>query len=154
MSAVQRAAPRPYRLKAPVVPEHPRQKAICDVLRLEIAPPGKISRHGVCWFSVDHANYAGEVPGIRVGRGIIAGLWDTFVLYRGRTHWVEIKTDDGRLSEHQQALGAAVLMSGGRIGVVRDADECLRCLDEWEIPRAHRVRMAERPMRVSGGLGC
>ena len=52
---------KPYRLTAPVVPEHPLQRQIADVLRLEIAPPGKVSQYGVCWFSIDHANFAGEV---------------------------------------------------------------------------------------------
>jgi hypothetical protein len=28
------------------------------------------------------------------------------------------------------------------VAVVRDADELLICLDEWEIPRNHRVRVA------------
>jgi hypothetical protein len=131
---------RPFRLKAPVVPEHPLQKQICDVLRIEIAPPGKVSRFGVCWYSIDHANYAGEVPGIRVGRGIIAGILDTFILYQGRAYLIEIKTVVGELSPAQQSVCAAVLASGGRVGLVRDALETLVCLDEWQIPRAGRVR--------------
>jgi hypothetical protein len=32
-----------------VVLEHPLQKQIADTLRLEIAPPGKVSRDGVVW---------------------------------------------------------------------------------------------------------
>jgi len=133
------AKPRRFTLKAPVVLEHPRQRQIADMLRLEIAPAGKVSRHGVCWFSVDHANFAGEVPGLRMDRGIIAGLWDTFVVWRGRLHWIEVKTDEGRLSDAQAAVGVAVVMAGGKIGIARDSDEALACLDEWQIPRAHRV---------------
>ena len=52
------------------VPEHPLQRQIADVLRLEIAPPGKVSRDGVVWWSVDHASYAGTAPGARIGRGL------------------------------------------------------------------------------------
>jgi hypothetical protein len=132
----------PFRLTAPIVREHPIQKQVADVLRIEIAPPGKVSRHGVVWFSIDHANYAGEVPGIRVGRGIIAGIPDTFVLHRGRAHVIEIKAEDGELSTAQQSVAAAVLAAGGRVGVARDASETLACLDQWEIPRARRVREA------------
>jgi hypothetical protein len=55
------------------VAEHPLQKQIADALRLEIAPPGKMSRDGVVWWSVDHASYAGAAPGARPGRGIVAG---------------------------------------------------------------------------------
>jgi hypothetical protein len=133
---------RPYRLTAPVVREHPLQKQIADTLRIELAPPGKVSPHGVVWWAIDHANYAGEVPGVRVGRGIIAGIQDLFILYRGRAHHPEIKVADGALSEAQQSVCSAVLAAGGRVAVVRDADELLICLDEWEIPRNHRVRVA------------
>lgn len=132
---------KPFRLVAPVVPEHPLQKQLADILRLELAPPGKVSRHGVVWWAIDHANYAGEVPGIRVGRGIIAGIQDFFILYRGRAHHPEIKTVNGALSEAQQSVCAAVLAAGGRVGVVTDAASLLACLDEWQIPREYRVRL-------------
>ena len=133
---------RLFELTAPVVREHPIQKQICDTLRLEIAPPGKVSKFGVCWFAIDHAAYSGEVPGIRVGRGIISGIPDLFFLHRGRAHHIEIKAADGTLSDTQQSVAAAVLASGGRIGVARDASETLACIDEWQIPRNRRVREA------------
>jgi hypothetical protein len=85
-----------------VVPEHPLQRQIADALRLEIAPPGKVSRDGVVWWSVDHASYAGTAPGARVGRGIVAGVPDLFVLFRGIAHMVEIKTPAGELSDPQK----------------------------------------------------
>jgi hypothetical protein len=131
---------KPFRLTAPIVREHPIQKLVADVLRIEIAPPGKVSRAGVVWWSIDHANYAGEVPGVRIGRGIIAGIPDTFVLYRGIAHLIEIKAEDGSLSVAQQSVAAAVLASGGRVGVARDATETLACIDQWQIPRNRRVR--------------
>jgi hypothetical protein len=81
-------------------PEHPLQKQIADALRLEIAPPGKVSRDGVVWWSVDHASYAGTAPGARIGRGIIAGVPDLFVLFRGIAHMVEIKAQDARCLMH------------------------------------------------------
>ena len=140
MSATAKRA-RTFRLTAPVVPEHPIQRQVCDVMRLELSPPGKVSRHGVVWYAIDHAAYSGEVPGIRIARGIIAGIPDTFVLYRGRAHLIELKTVEGELSDAQQSLCAAVLASGGRVGVARDAWEALACLDEWAIPRARRVAM-------------
>jgi hypothetical protein len=80
-------------------PEHPLQRQIADALCLEIAPPGKVSRDGVVWWSVDHASYLGTAPGARIGRGIVAGVPDLFVLHRGIAHMVEIKTEDGQLSD-------------------------------------------------------
>lgn len=134
------AKPR-FQLRAPVVPEHGIQRTICDVLRIEIAPPGKVSRHGVVWWSVDMSNYAGAVPGIRVGRGIVAGVQDVYILYRGRAHHPEIKPEHGVMSDAQMAVSAAVLAAGGRVGVVRDVADMLACIDTWEIPRAHRVQL-------------
>ena len=125
------------------MPEHSLQKQIADVLRLEIAPPGPepVSKHGVVWWSIDHANYAGVVPGIRIGRGIIAGIPDLFILYRGRAYHPEIKTEDGVMSDAQQSVSSAVLAAGGRVAIVRNANELLVCIDEWGIPRAHRVKL-------------
>ena len=80
-------------------PEHPLQRQIADALCLELAPPGKGSRDGVGWWSVDHASYLGTAPGARIGRGIVAGVPDLFVLHRGIAHMVEIKTEDGQLSD-------------------------------------------------------
>lgn len=136
MSAASR-----FRLTAPVVREHPLQRQICDVLRLEIAPAGKVSKKGVVWWSVDHANYAGEVPGVRLGRGIIAGIPDTFLLHRGKAHFIEVKAEDGELSDAQKSVATAVVVAGGRVGVARSAAEVLMCLDEWGVPRHRRVAL-------------
>jgi hypothetical protein len=133
---------RPFRLTSPVVREHPLQAQIARVLTIELAPAGKVSAAGVVWFSIDHANYAGEVPGVRIGRGIIAGIPDTFVLWRGLTHLIEIKAEDGELNDAQRSVIAAVLASGGRVGVARDWREVLACLDQWDIPRKRCVREA------------
>jgi hypothetical protein len=56
---------------------------------------------------------------LRVGRGIVAGVPDLFVLHRGVAHMIEIKTQAGELSDPQWSVMAAVLASGGRVGVVR-----------------------------------
>lgn len=133
---------RPFRLTAPVVREHPLQKQIADVLRLEIAPAGKVSRHGVVWWCVDHANYAGEVPGIRIGRGIVAGVPDLLILHHGEAFLIEIKADDGEVSEAQRSVLAACLAASCRVAIARDAAEVLRLLDHWNIPRARRVKEA------------
>jgi hypothetical protein len=126
----------------PVVPEHSIQRTVVGVLRMEIGPEAKISEHGVTWFSIDHANNHGEVPGIRVGRGIPPGIFDMVVLYQGRAFWIELKSRDGIVSDPQRSMAATLLLSGCRIGVARDVDEVLRLLTEWQIPRKHIVRVA------------
>ena len=138
LARTARSAPK-LRLTAPVVREPVLHKQIADTFRLEIAPPGRVSPHGVCWWSVDMAAYAGAVPGIRTGRGCIAGVPDMIVLHRGGAYFLELKAEDGRLSPAQCDVGAAILVCGARYGVVRDAFEAVAHLDAWDIPRAHRV---------------
>ena len=84
-----------FRLTVPRVPEASLHKEIAQVLRLEVAPAGRVSRAGVCWFSIDIAAYGGSTPGLRTGRGVVAGIPDVLVLYRGRAHWIEVKAVDG-----------------------------------------------------------
>ena len=133
---------RPFRLTSRVLREHPQHKQIADVLRLEIGPEGRLSAHGVLWYSIDQADYGGAVPGTRTARGVCAGVPDVFLLFRGRAHFAEVKADDGILSDAQRSLIAATLGASGRVAVVRDAKDMLACLDEWHIPRAGRVRVA------------
>ena len=58
---------------------------------------------------------------------------------------VEIKTPAGELSDPQQSVMSAVLASGGRVGVVRSAEEMLELLEYG----AHRGRGAWRCGPVS-----
>lgn len=129
-----------FKLTAPIVREPVLHKQIADTLRLELCPPGRTSPQGVTWWSVDMAAYAGSVPGIRTGRGCIAGVPDMIVLYRGAAFFLEIKALDGLLSPAQQTVGVAILMAGAQYGVVRNASEAIAHLDQWDIPRTHRIR--------------
>jgi hypothetical protein len=131
----------PYRLVGERVPEHKSQRGICSVLRLELAREGHVSPHGVVWFCVDHANFGGKVPGTRQARGIIAGLPDLWVLHLGRAFGIELKAADGEMSEPQREFAHAMLRTDSRYSVARDERDVLRILDEWQIPRANRVRL-------------
>lgn len=132
---------RRFRLREPVVREHPLQAQITKLLTIEIAPPGKVSKAGVVWFSVDHANFAGEVPGIRIGRGIIAGIPDLWLFFRSKAHCIEIKTLDGELSLPQQSVAIALTLAGVRIGIAQSAEDVLLCIDDWHIPRHRRTML-------------
>jgi len=134
--------PRPFKLTSPKKGEHAEQRTVTGVMRLEVGPEAKVSEHGVTWFCIDHANNHGEVPGIRVGRGIPPGIFDMVLLYQGRAFWIELKSRDGALSDPQRSMAATLLLSGCRIGVARDVEEVLACMDAWQIPRRHRVKLA------------
>jgi hypothetical protein len=129
------------KLTAPVVREHPLQIQIAGLLRLEIGPPGKVSRHGVTWWSCDSEEYFADVPYTRTERGLIKGPQDIFILYRGLAHHPEIKPEDGQMTKEQQQVASAVLAAGGKVGVVRDGADMIFCLDTWKIPRNHRTSL-------------
>ena len=137
-------AKRPrFRLTAPVVREPVLHRQIADALRLELGPPGKPSPDGVTWFSVDMAAYAGAVPGIRTGRGCIAGLPDIHVCWNGGAFLIEVKAEDGRLSPAQQMFFATATYCGVPVGVARSPEEALALLDHFAeqdlLPRIDRL---------------
>src|SRR6516162_7196483 len=111
------------------VAEHPLQKQIADALRFEIAPAGKVSRDGVVWWSVDHANYAGTTPGVRCRQGadrrhsrsVCAAPWRR---PHDRDQYTECVLSDA------QRAGSAC----DHVGVVRSTEEALACLDTWGFP--------------------
>jgi hypothetical protein len=111
-------------------------------MRLEIGPEAKVSAAGVTWFCIDHAQYGGAQPGVRVGRGIPSGIFDLILLYQARAFWIELKSRDGTLSDPQRSMAATLLLSGCKIAVAIDADGVLAALDAWAIPRKRRVRIA------------
>ena len=117
------------------------QAQITQTLALELAPPGHLSRQGVCWFAIDHANFAG-VAGARIGRGIIAGLPDLMFWYRGTAYIIELKTPDGVLSEAQKLLLPVARLAGVPVAICCSAEQVLRALDTWAVPRERRVMFA------------
>ena len=132
--------PAPLRLTAPAASEHAEQRAIAVTLRLELAREGHVSARGVCWFSIDQANFAG-VPGTRIARGICAGVPDIIVMFRGRCFWIELKAANGVLSGPQREMTLALMGAQCAVGVARNAEDVLRLLDAWEIPRARRTHL-------------
>ena len=130
---------RAFRLASPRVPEAALHTQIASAFRLEIAPAGRVSPQGVCWFSIDIAAYSGVAPGLRTSRGVVAGIPDMVVLYEGRAYWIEVKAADGILSEAQRTVAVAILTADCGYGIARDMAEAIQLLDSWRIPRQHRV---------------
>jgi hypothetical protein len=130
-------------LATSVVPKHQRHKRIAGVLALELVPAVRVSRHGVMWYSIDHGASAVLAPNERRALGFVSGQPDIIIVCLGRACMLWIKAEGGMLSDAQQSFITAVSMAGARVGVVRDTAEAIACLDEWQIPRARRVRGAD-----------
>jgi hypothetical protein len=136
------ARPNQLKLTMPAPSEWELHKMFADCLRLEIGPPGRLSKQGALWFSIDAADSGSGTPGARVGRGIIDGVPDLFVLYRGRVYLIEIKKPlTGVLSEAQEMVLAAATLAGVPVAVVDNVDDLMRVLDAWGIPRRRRVML-------------
>ena len=57
------------------------------------------------------------------GLGAYKGIPDLFVVYEGKTYALEIKTEKGRLSEHQERFKEHYESNGGTYLVVRSIDD-------------------------------
>lgn len=135
-------ATRRFRLTPPRIPESALHQQVAQVLAIELAPPGKASRAGTVWWSVDIANYGGKTPGLRTKRGVIAGIPDIYVQHQGRAHFIELKAPEGGVvSVEQRSVGAAIQVCGGRWEVARSAEQVLAALDAWNIPRRNSVQV-------------
>lgn len=135
-------APKALRLtQLPPPKEWEIQARITRVLTREIAPPTKVSKHGVVWWSIDISSYHG-VAATRMLRGIMAGVPDMFFLFQGRAFFIELKRPElGEMSDHQCEVASAILVGGGRVGVACNEEQVLALLDAWQVPRAKAVHL-------------
>jgi hypothetical protein len=69
------------------------------------------------------------------GLGAIAGLPDVMVLYEGKTFGLELKADNGKLSDTQRNTIEAMRAAGATIGVAHGIDEALRWLEGHRLLR-------------------
>lgn len=143
MAIATAARKRPFKLTEPKIYEHPLQRQMAGLLRLEIGLEGELSQFGVIWWAVDHANAASAgVGAMRKARGVIAGIPDIYLTHLGRAFQIEIKTRDGIMSEPQMFLFANLLDSGAPVAVIDRAEQLLAVLDQWRIPRYRRAYVA------------
>lgn len=65
--------------------------------------------------------------------GLLPGIPDVGIAYRGRSFFLEVKPPGRGLSEEQEDVFAKLQSIGVRCAVVRSADEALTVLVEWGI---------------------
>ena len=69
---------------------------------------------------------------MRIGRGIIAGIWDLFLAIAGARTWWRSRPSRGRLSEHQMSVGAATwALCGDRARRAMPVKSL--CVSKWQI---------------------
>lgn len=124
---------RPFRLTAPLQPEHELQAALGDALAV------LLPRNAV-FNSWDLANSRSAIEGaLKKRRHCLAGWPDCSVWWDGRVALLELKRRDGTLSETQRALHARLAEAGHFIPVCRSVPEALQALHEAGVPLRGRI---------------
>lgn len=62
---------------------------------------------------------------IQQGLGSHKGIADLVAIKNGITVWIEVKTERGRLSNHQELFADCVRKAGGKYVVVRNIDDAV-----------------------------
>lgn len=63
--------------------------------------------------------------------GTVKGWPDIEMLHRGAFWTFEVKSEGGRTTPEQAAVGAQIIAGGGRWAVVRSIDDVAECIEEW-----------------------
>lgn len=71
--------------------------------------------------------------------GLKRGLFDLVVMggdfLRGRTGWLELKTEKGVVGPHQEAFKALCIANSVPYAITTGRDEPIRVLEEWGVVR-------------------
>jgi hypothetical protein len=104
------------------------QIAIVDYLTYVIQGPKLI--HSI----PNEAKRSAARGGIMKRMGLVAGVADLVLIYDGRAHYIEVKTDKGVLRPAQSNFAIAAHSAGAAYSVVRSINDVERCLAIWDIP--------------------
>jgi hypothetical protein len=128
------AKPRPFRLRAPVVPEDDLHQAVSDALRV-LLPPGAIC---TTW---ELRNAASAAEGARRKRlGALPGWPDLGVFHAGRVVMLELKRErGGALSEAQKLLHPRLADAGFPVAVCHTVVEALNAISAAGVPLRGRI---------------
>lgn len=86
------------------------------------------------------AGGGGKARGGRLkSMGLVAGVPDWVLVYRGRVYFIELKTLTGRLSSAQKATIERLRAVDAEVFIARELDDIQHILDIWEIPHIGRI---------------
>ena len=138
------ARPRPYRLRAPVVPEVDTHAAIAEALDILLLPPAMWTT-----LPIGHVKLTGQQAARLARVGVKRGWPDILLLHDGRLYGLEIKRTGGALSRTgwcrraraasawwrgRRSVFPRLIAAGCRIACVSSVAEALAALAAWSIP--------------------
>lgn len=110
-------------------PEQQIQRAVFQHLRQRAAP-------GVFAFHVPNGGYRKpKEAAIMKGLGVVAGVPDVMVIFRGAVYALELKAEGGRPTLKQLEAVDNIRNAGGFACICEGLDRALRCLEAWQILR-------------------
>ena len=117
-------------MKAPGPSEHKLQTRFMDYLTVA-------GRRDLFWFAVPNAGVRSLRMGARMkAEGLKPGVADLcFMLPNGKTAWLEMKTETGRLSPYQEGFRHRCEMLGHPWAMARSLDEAIAIVRGWGVLR-------------------
>jgi hypothetical protein len=138
VAAKKRAAK--FKLKAWMPSEDDIHLSVAAMLRMLIGPEGETNALGVIWYTVEHRNARNAIEGAkRKKRGVVPGLPDIYTHFAGATHLIEMKDDDGVLSDAQKKRHPELRRAGLTVDIARTVPEVVASLEARGIPLLGRL---------------
>lgn len=114
-------------------PEQAIQRSCVDFLR-QCAP------EGLGYTAINPVPAKSKaVAGISKAMGLIPGIPDILLVWKGRAIFVEVKADGGRLSPAQRDCQAGLMLAGALVHTVKSLDEFIDFLGAAGIPIRARL---------------
>lgn len=121
-------------MKAGGQSEHKLQSRFMDYLTVA-------ARRDLFWFAVPNAGLRSlRVGAMMKAEGLKPGVADIcFMLPDGKCAWLEMKTESGRLSPHQEGFKHRCAMLGHPWAMARSLDEAIEIVRGWGVLREARA---------------
>ena len=87
----------------------------------------KLPQTRLCLFHVPNGMFSNAREGAKFkAQGVISGVPDLVFVWNGKTHYIEVKCEKGKLSENQKALHQKWSEQGVSVNVMRTSEEIIR----------------------------
>jgi len=91
----------------------------------------KLPQTRLCLFHVPNGMFSNAREGAKFkAQGVISGVPDLVFVWNGKTHYIEVKCEKGKLSENQKALHQKWMEQGVSVNVMRTSEEIIRFVTE------------------------
>lgn len=91
----------------------------------------KLPQTRLCLFHVPNGMFSNAREGAKFkAQGVISGVPDLVFVWNGKTHYIEVKCEKGKLSENQKALHQKWMEQGVSVNVMRSSEQIIRFVTE------------------------